>query len=52
MDGISAKAKKICLLLGKWEEIVGEIILYHGSNIKVEKPVIIKSKRLLDFGTG
>lgn len=36
----------------KLEEIVGKIILYHGSNIKVEKPVIIKSKRLLDFGTG
>lgn len=31
---------------------MGEIILYHGSNIKVEKPVIIKSKRLLNFGTG
>ncbi len=26
--------------------------LYHGSNIEVNKPKIIKSKRLLDFGTG
>ena len=28
------------------------MILYHGSNIKIEEPKIIKSKRLLDFGTG
>lgn len=26
--------------------------LYHGSNMKVEIPKIIQSKRLLDFGTG
>lgn len=31
---------------------MGKIILYHGSNITVEEPAIIKSKRLLDFGTG
>lgn len=29
-----------------------KIILYHGSNIEVREPKIIKSKRLLDFGTG
>lgn len=28
------------------------MILYHGSNMEVQKPKIIKSKRLLDFGTG
>lgn len=28
------------------------MILYHGSNVQVEEPKIIKSKRLLDFGTG
>lgn len=27
------------------------MILYHGSNVKVENPQIIQSKRLLDFGT-
>ena len=26
--------------------------LYHGSNVEVKTPKIIKSKRLLDFGTG
>ena len=28
------------------------MILYHGSNVEVNEPKIIKSKRLLDFGTG
>lgn len=28
------------------------MILYHGSNLEVKEPKIIKSKRLLDFGTG
>ena len=28
------------------------MILYHGSNVEVCQPRIIKSKRLLDFGTG
>lgn len=28
------------------------MILYHGSNVEVKNPKIIKSKRLLDFGTG
>ena len=28
------------------------MILYHGSNVAVEKPKIIKSDRTLDFGTG
>ena len=28
------------------------MLLYHGSNVKVCKPKIIKSKRLLDFGIG
>lgn len=28
------------------------MILYHGSNTDVREPKIIKSKRLLDFGTG
>lgn len=28
------------------------MILYHGSNVEVREPKIIKSKRLLDFGTG
>ena len=28
------------------------MVLYHGSNIEVKEPKIIKSKRLLDFGTG
>ena len=28
------------------------MILYHGSNVEVREPQIIKSKRLLDFGTG
>ncbi len=26
--------------------------LYHGSNMEIKEPKIIKSKRLLDFGTG
>ena len=28
------------------------MILYHGSNMEIREPKIIKSKRLLDFGTG
>ena len=28
------------------------MLLYHGNNVKVCKPKIIKSKRLLDFGIG
>lgn len=28
------------------------MVLYHGSNVEVKNPKIIKSKRLLDFGTG
>lgn len=28
------------------------MILYHGSNIVVEKPKILQSDRRLDFGTG
>lgn len=28
------------------------MILYHGSNIEVKNPQIIKSRRLLDFGAG
>lgn len=28
------------------------MILYHGSNVEVKAPPIIRSKRLLDFGTG
>ena len=28
------------------------MILYHGSNVEVKEPKIIKTKRLLDFGTG
>ncbi len=28
------------------------MILYHGSNVTVKEPKIMKSKRLLDFGTG
>ena len=28
------------------------MILYHGSNIAVEKPKILQSDRRLDFGTG
>lgn len=28
------------------------MILYHGSNIEVKNPQIIKSRRLLDFGVG
>ena len=28
------------------------MILYHGSNVKVEHPLILKSTRELDFGTG
>lgn len=28
------------------------MILYHGSNVEVPKPMILPSKRLLDFGTG
>ena len=28
------------------------MILYHGSNMEVKEPKIIKSKRLLDFGRG
>lgn len=27
------------------------MILYHGSNVDVKEPKIIKTKRLLDFGT-
>lgn len=28
------------------------MILYHGSNVKVEKPIVIQSNRTLDFGKG
>ncbi|MBQ7266505.1 MAG: DUF3990 domain-containing protein [Firmicutes bacterium] len=28
------------------------MILYHGSNVEVKKPTIIKGRRLLDFGVG
>lgn len=28
------------------------MILYHGSNVKVEQPKIIVSNRTLDFGAG
>lgn len=28
------------------------MLLYHGSNIIVEKPKMIQSNRFLDFGTG
>ncbi|MBK1809523.1 DUF3990 domain-containing protein [Clostridium sp. YIM B02505] len=28
------------------------MILYHGSNVKVEKPAILKANRTLDFGNG
>ena len=28
------------------------MLLYHGSNIIVDKPQIIQSNRFLDFGTG
>ncbi len=28
------------------------MILYHGSNVEVQKPKLIPSKRLLDFGAG
>lgn len=31
---------------------MGKIILFHGSNIKILAPKILKSKRLLDFGHG
>ena len=34
-------------------EIEGvHMILYHGSNVAVEKPVLIKQNRFLDFGFG
>lgn len=29
-----------------------KMVLYHGSNLKIEVPKIIDSKRLLDFGSG
>ena len=28
------------------------MLLYHGSNQLIENPIIINSKRTLDFGTG
>ena len=28
------------------------MILYHGSNVTVEKPVLVKQNRFLDFGFG
>lgn len=28
------------------------MIIYHGSNVIVEQPKIIKGERMLDFGTG
>ena len=28
------------------------MIVYHGSDVVVEKPILLKSKRTLDFGTG
>ena len=28
------------------------MIIYHGSNIAVEQPIILQSERMLDFGTG
>ncbi len=31
---------------------MGKITLYHGSNVEVSVPKIIKTKRLLDFGAG
>ena len=32
--------------------MVNVMILYHGSNLKIETPKLIPSKRLLDFGSG
>ena len=31
--------------------MVGKI-LYHGSNMKVDKPMLLKGQRALDFGAG
>jgi hypothetical protein len=28
------------------------LILYHGSNVAVEKPIIVRANRTLDFGNG
>jgi len=28
------------------------MILYHGSNVIVEKPILVKQTRFLDFGAG
>lgn len=40
-------------ILDNNEWIMGEnMILYHGSNVKVELPKIILSNRTLDFGAG
>lgn len=36
----------------KAREDVSHMIVYHGSNLEVQKPILIPSKRLLDFGAG
>ena len=28
------------------------MILYHGSNVEVKKPIILNSRKFLDFGPG
>lgn len=42
-------AEYVCVVEGKNG---GFVILYHGSNVEIRKPQIIKSRSLLDFGTG
>ena len=34
------------------ETTMAELLLYHGSNVRVDAPRLIPSKRLLDFGAG
>lgn len=34
------------------QDMEGKMVLYHGSNVVVEKPKILQSDRRLDFGTG
>ena len=46
---------KKCILkrcLCRRKVVMGKIVLYHGSNVEVKEPKVIKSRRLLDFGIG
>ena len=45
-------SRNLCYKICFCKERCENMILYHGSNIEVKNPQIIKSRKLLDFGAG